>query len=154
MQYHLTIQDKQYSVEIGTIENGSVTVSVNDEVYQVDVDHLDQYLPDPATARPQPATRAASPVPAVSRPTPVPAAPTSAAMPPAGEGVVTAPIPGLILEVKVQVGDTVSSGQTVATMEAMKMENNICSTVSGTVKEIRAAKGAAVAAGDVIMAIG
>jgi glutaconyl-CoA/methylmalonyl-CoA decarboxylase subunit gamma len=160
MQYHLTIQDKKYAVEIGTIENGSVAVNVNDEVYQVAVDNLERFLPDPAAAGPAPAAGAVSPAPAVPRPALLRAVPTasaaapSAAAPAAGEGVVTAPIPGLILEISVQVGDAVTVGQTVATMEAMKMENHICSTVSGNVKEIRAAKGAAVAAGDVIIAIG
>jgi biotin carboxyl carrier protein len=159
MQYHFTIQDRQYAVAIGAVENGSVAVSVNDEVYQVDLEDADRFLP-PGGPDPMPAAEAPSPAPAASRPTPLRAVPSASApepasaAPAAGEGVVTAPIPGLILEITVQVGDAVTAGQTVATMEAMKMENHICSTVSGKVKEIRAAKGAAVAAGDVIMAIG
>jgi biotin carboxyl carrier protein len=65
-----------------------------------------------------------------------------------------APIPGLILDIKVTVGESVVAGQSVATIEAMKMENSLTSTVSGTVKEIRVQKGAQVATGDVVMIIG
>lgn len=157
MQYHFTIQGRKFTVEIGALENGSVAVSVNDEVYQVGVENPERCLPGPGAAGPVPVTVEASPVSAAPRPTLVPTAPVtapSAAAPAAGNGVVTAPIPGLILEIKVQVGEAVTAGQTVATMEAMKMENNIASTVSGNVKEIRTGKGAVVAAGDVIMAIG
>ncbi len=56
--------------------------------------------------------------------------------------------------VKVNVGDQVKAGQTVAVMEAMKMENEVISTVAGTVKDIRVQKGSELATGDVIMIIG
>ena len=65
-----------------------------------------------------------------------------------------APIPGLILKINVKVGDAVSAGQVVAIMEAMKMENNISSNISGTVTAIRAGEGSQVTTGDVIMVIG
>ncbi|WP_373498026.1 biotin/lipoyl-containing protein [Desulfococcus sp.] len=65
-----------------------------------------------------------------------------------------APISGLIVELKAVVGDMVAAGQTVAIIEAMKMENNINSPVDGKVMEVRVAKGAAVADGEVIMVIG
>jgi len=67
---------------------------------------------------------------------------------------VVAPIPGLILQIKVKVGDAVSAGQVVAVLEAMKMENNISSHISGTVTAVRAAEGSNVTTGDVIMVIG
>ena len=70
-----------------------------------------------------------------------------------GGGAVVAPIPGLILQIKVKVGDAVSAGQVVAIMEAMKMENNISSNISGTVTAIRAGEGSQVTTGDVIMVI-
>jgi biotin carboxyl carrier protein len=66
---------------------------------------------------------------------------------------VAAPIPGLIVKINVAVGDSVTAGQTVAIMEAMKMENNLTCAVSGTVQEIRVQKGSEVATGDVIMII-
>jgi biotin carboxyl carrier protein len=70
-----------------------------------------------------------------------------------GDGAVLAPIPGRILDIKVQVGEAVQAGQTVATMEAMKMENNIVSNIDGTVQEIRVQKDSEVATGDVLMVV-
>jgi biotin carboxyl carrier protein len=69
-------------------------------------------------------------------------------------GEIIAPIPGRIMDVKVKFGDPVTKGQTVATMEAMKMENNIISTIDGVVQEIRVQKDSEVATGEVIMIIG
>ena len=65
-----------------------------------------------------------------------------------------APIPGLIVEIKVHLGDKVQAGQSVAVMEAMKMENDLTSHVSGVVEEILVQKGTEVATGDVILRIG
>jgi glutaconyl-CoA/methylmalonyl-CoA decarboxylase subunit gamma len=67
---------------------------------------------------------------------------------------ILAPIPGLILDVKVAVGETITAGQTVAIIEAMKMENSIASHVAGQVKAIRVQKGSQVSTRDVIMTIG
>jgi glutaconyl-CoA decarboxylase len=67
---------------------------------------------------------------------------------------ILAPIPGLIMEVRVKVGDAVSAGQIVSILEAMKMENSLTTHVSGTVKEIRVEKGSEVSTGDVILIVG
>jgi len=56
-----------------------------------------------------------------------------------GDHVVISPMPGLILEIKVGVGDEVEAGTPVAVMEAMKMQNELTTEASGTVKEIRVA---------------
>ena len=53
--------------------------------------------------------------------------------------IVLSPMPGLILEVKVDVGDEVAAGTPVVVMEAMKMQNELATEVSGIVKEIRVA---------------
>ena len=58
------------------------------------------------------------------------------------------------MDVKVKVGDSVTKGQTLATMEAMKMENNIVSTMDGIVQEVRVQKDSEVATDQVIMIIG
>lgn len=157
MHYQLAIQDKKYVVEIGAIEDGIVAVSVNDEAYHVSVENLDQLNPNRTGVQYAMVTEAVDAVPVTPAPATVrtgavaPVAPAAATV---GDGVVTAPIPGLLLDLKVQVGDTVAIGQTVAIMEAMKMENNISSTVAGKVREIRVESGATVADGDVIMVIG
>ena len=66
---------------------------------------------------------------------------------------VTAPMAGKIIEVKVEVGDTVSEDDELLILEAMKMEMPIVAPTSGTVKEIRCKKGDSVGADDVLVVI-
>jgi biotin carboxyl carrier protein len=61
-----------------------------------------------------------------------------------GEQLISAPIPGLITGIKISVGDKVSVGDGLLTLEAMKMENEIKSNFSGMVKKIFIEQGAAV----------
>lgn len=63
-----------------------------------------------------------------------------------GEGnKVISPIQGVVVNVKVKVGDTVKKGQVIAVVEAMKLENDVVSTVDGVVSEILVQKGQSVA---------
>lgn len=57
---------------------------------------------------------------------------------------ITAPMPGLILEISVNVGDAVQENDSLLVLEAMKMENSISSPREGTIKAISVAKGEAV----------
>jgi oxaloacetate decarboxylase alpha subunit/pyruvate carboxylase subunit B len=66
----------------------------------------------------------------------------------------TAPMPGMIISVAKNVGDTVEKGDTVIVLEAMKMENALPAPVSGTVKAINVVQGASVAKGAVLAVIG
>ncbi len=61
--------------------------------------------------------------------------------------VVEAPMPGNIFKIQVKPGDTITKGQSVIILEAMKMENNIASDYAGTVKRIFVKEGASVQAG-------
>jgi biotin carboxyl carrier protein len=63
-------------------------------------------------------------------------------------------MPGTILDVKVAVGDTVSAGQALAVLEAMKMENDISSPCAGKVLSVNTTKGTAVETGTLICVIG
>jgi biotin carboxyl carrier protein len=63
-------------------------------------------------------------------------------------------MPGTILDVKVNVGDTVENGQVLLILEAMKMENEIMAPAGGKVVAINASKGASVSAGDVLVVLG
>ena len=69
------------------------------------------------------------------------------------KGAVTSSMQGMILSLKVKVEDIVEEGDTVAVIEAMKMENAVHAPHSGTVKEIFVAEGDSVAPGDLVMAI-
>lgn len=85
----------------------------------------------------------ADPAPAVA-PVATPAAPPSPAR---GEDVVTAPMPGTILNVRCQVGCTVKAGDILFILEAMKMENEICAPHDGTLTEICVNQGSTVDTG-------
>ena len=81
-------------------------------------------------------------------PAPV-AAPVAAA---AGEKV-NSPMPGTILNVLVKAGDTVTEGQNLMVLEAMKMENEILSPKAGKVAQVAVSKGSTVATGDLLAVI-
>lgn len=70
-----------------------------------------------------------------------------------GASVIEAPIAGKVLSISVKIGDSVKKGQSVAVIEAMKLENEIPATVEGTVKEIRAKVGDVVNNKDVIIVL-
>ena len=62
-------------------------------------------------------------------------------------------MPGTILNVKVNVGDSVKEGDVVVILEAMKMENEICAPKSGTVAQVLVSKGTSVQTGDALISI-
>ncbi len=72
----------------------------------------------------------------------------------AGTVVIEAPMPGKVVDVKVKVGDSVSEGQSIVVVEAMKMQNELLSPMDGIVKEIKAAPGDTVESGKVLAVIG
>ncbi|RJP77874.1 MAG: hypothetical protein C4522_14360 [Desulfobacteraceae bacterium] len=143
MKYALTIDSKTYTVNVGEIAAGQVEVAVNGKTFQVAVQNLSDETPK---SIPLPAAHVPEPV--------IPKQEIPAVRPAAGSGMVIAPIPGLISEIRVKVGDSVTAGQCVATMEAMKMENNLNSSVAGIVQEISVQKGSEVNTGQMIMRIG
>jgi len=146
--YTLHIDEQTFAVEIGIIQGNEAQVTVNQIPYTVTIDSSGQ-------VRPEAVTRIADPVPASVSP-PAAAKTTSKPAPSKStNGVkVTAPLPGKLLSLLVKAGDPVLAGQVVAVIEAMKMENDIQSPLDGTVKEVRAAAGADLATGDLIMVIG
>lgn len=66
---------------------------------------------------------------------------------------IEAPLPGKILNVKVNVGDKIAEGDELCSIEAMKMENPIIAPVSGVIKEIGVTKGQSVKAGDIMVVV-
>jgi glutaconyl-CoA/methylmalonyl-CoA decarboxylase subunit gamma len=146
MIYKLNIAEQTFKVDVGDVKDNIARVVVNGLPYSVRIDNseavgLTQQTAKPLTNEP------------VSVAQPKPASKAAASTSKTGAGVLSAPIPGLILQIKVNVGDKVTQGQIVAIMEAMKMENDLLSPISGTVKEIRLQKGSELSTGDVIMVI-
>jgi biotin carboxyl carrier protein len=74
-----------------------------------------------------------------------------ASRPPAGPVPLVAPMPGLIVRIHVTVGDTVSVGQPLIAIEAMKMENELRATAAGVVRSVHAVTGAAVEKGAILV---
>ena len=100
----------------------------------------------------------AAPAKPVVRPLPnSPAAPTTPVVKPAaqstGKSGVKSPLPGVILDIKVNVGDTVKKGQTIIILEAMKMENNINADKDGKITAINVNKGDSVLEGNDLVII-
>jgi biotin carboxyl carrier protein len=161
MVYKIAIKDKRFDIEIDEISNGTARVNVNGKTYDVTIENYEEIGADCAPPRQlmvqsiaQTPASAVKPKASILRSAPRAAAdPQPVARMSQSPGTIMAPIPGRIISITVQAGDTVKAGQTLATMEAMKMENNIVSNMAGTVKEIHVQKGSEVATGDVIMVI-
>ena len=156
-EYKYKINGNEYSVAIIDLEGDKAAVEVNGVSYQVDIltEGYTAPAPRPAAA-PQPAPAAPAPAAAPVAPQPIaPAAPAAEPAAPAGKGTaVQSPLPGVILDIKVAVGDQVKAGQTVAILEAMKMENNINAECDGVITAIKVAKGDNILEGSDIVIIG
>ena len=124
-------------------------VTLNNRVYEVEVEQgeamlVDEYeLAAPAAPAPVAAAPVAAAAPAAA------AAPVSVA---AGEPV-KSPMPGNILKINVTQGQQVNEGDVIMVLEAMKMENEIVATRSGTIAQIAVSKGAVVETGAVLAVI-
>lgn len=70
-----------------------------------------------------------------------------------GGEVIIAPLPGVVLDMKVSSGDSVMKGQVLAILEAMKLENEIVAPIDGVVSIISVSKGQTVQTGDAMMQI-
>lgn len=123
-KFLIKVNDQQYEVEVEEVKGGSSSAPVA------------ALAPKPAAA-PAPAPKASKAA-ATSGPT----------------SKVTSPMPGNILKIKVNVGDTVKRGQSLLILEAMKMENDITAPADGKVIEIQVTQGQAVTAGQVLVVLG
>ncbi len=96
-----------------------------------------------------------APLPAVSAPVAAaaPAATPAAAVAPSGANVITAPMPGTILDIKTAPGKQVKKGEVLLILEAMKMENEVVAPADGVVAQVSAVKGSSVATGDVLISL-
>jgi glutaconyl-CoA/methylmalonyl-CoA decarboxylase subunit gamma len=136
--YRLKINGKAYDVDVPDIEGNMTSIVVNGISYNVEVDY--------ETFRP-----GSSPVAIKQRQ-------VSAAKPAvekvAGKAaLVKAPLPGVIIQVLVKQGDEIIAGQTLCTLETMKMENAIKSETGGKITAVKVAPGQTVNQDEVLVEI-
>mgnify|MGYP003542628177 FL=1 len=136
-EYKYKINGNLYNVVIGDIEENIAHVEVNGTHYTVEMEKKPKAAPAPKPVARPVAKPAAAPVAA-------PAAKPAAASAKSG---VKSPLPGVILDIKVNVGDEVKKGQTIIILEAMKMENSINADKDGKVAAINVSKGESVLEG-------
>ena len=137
-EYKYKINGNLYNVVIGDIEENIAHVEVNGTHYTVEMEKKPKAAPAP-----KPVVRPAA------KPVAAPAAAAPVAKPAAGgaKSGVKSPLPGVILDIKVNVGDEVKKGQTLIILEAMKMENSINADKDGKVTAINVSKGESVLEG-------
>ncbi|HIY49305.1 MAG TPA: biotin/lipoyl-binding protein [Candidatus Barnesiella excrementavium] len=133
-EYKYKINGNLYKVSVGEIEKNIAHVEVNGTTYNVEMEEAAPVKV--STPKPSSAPRTATGEPVISKPTVSSSA-----------DAVKSPLPGVVNDILVKVGDTVSVGQTVLILEAMKMENNINAIKSGKVTAIKVNKGDSVLEG-------
>lgn len=116
----------------------SYTITVNGTVYDVTVEEKAGGAASTAPAAPAPVPKAA----------PAPKAPAASGS--AGSVEITAPMPGKILAVKANPGQSVKKGEVVLLLEAMKMENEVVAPQDGTIASVNVNSGDMVEAGNVL----
>ena len=145
-KFEINVGGKDYKIDIEKYDGKQAVVNVNGKTYDIDVKKAAEAIfsapapPSPVSTAPPPTAGPSAPEPTLA---PTPTVSTG--------GQVISPMPGLVLEVLVSVGDTVSAGTPLVKIEAMKMENEIPAPANGTVKEILVKKGDRVATDEVLM---
>jgi biotin carboxyl carrier protein len=144
-KFKFKINGNEYDTEIINIDDNVVEIEVNGTPYHVEVEKEIRTTKTPKLVRTQ-AVPSTDIHPAAAK--------TASPSAPKGTGTIKSPLPGVILDVFVKVGDTVQMGQKLLVLEAMKMENNIEADKAGKVISILKSKGDAIMEGDVLMIIG
>ena len=143
-EYKYKINGTIYKGGIGDIEGGIAEVEVNGTPYKVEIEQTAAPAVKVTVPKPAAAPRTATGEKVIAKPAPKAAA---------GGTPVKAPLPGVVLDINVTVGQEVKAADTVITLEAMKMENAIKAGVDGKVASISVAKGDSVLEGAVLITI-
>ena len=142
-EYVLSIEGKDYKAEIKEITSEFARILVNGKEYKIEIKEFGH-----KSTGIQSVKRAETPI--------------RETKPEKGEiekpkinstdsGTIKAPLPGLILDIFVKIGDTVKAGQDLFVMESMKMENQVQAPHDGTVAKIYINRGDSVAEGDMLL---
>ena len=126
-KFKFTIAGQPYDTTVNEIETNVCEVTVNGTVFQVEIEKQETVKKKPVVT-PRSAATATGAAVSASKPAAAPAS--------TGTTVVKSPLPGSIVKVMVQAGQDIKKGDTLLTMESMKMENVIASEVTGKVKSV------------------
>lgn len=118
-------------------------IKINGKTYDAEVEVLGASAAAPAPAA---APKAAAPAPAPAAPAAAPKA--------GGPANVTSPLPGTVLRLVKNAGDTVAAGEVVMIVESMKMENEVVAPEAGRIASIAVAAGSAINTGDLLFTLG
>ena len=132
-EYKYTINGNKYEVTIAGIEDNIANVVVNGEEYKVEMEKESEPQKKKVVVKP------VAPQPTATQ-APTPGSNVRVNM----NNAVKAPLPGVITEIKVAVGDEVKAGDTVVVLEAMKMANNLDTEKGGKVTAILVQEGESV----------
>lgn len=136
--YKFKINGNQYEVEVLDIDDNVARIEVNGTVYEVE---MQREIPKVKVAAPPPQK-------SVLKDVKTPEEKTS------GKALeVRAPLPGVIMQVLVRTGDEVKAGQSVCTLETMKMENAIKAEKGGKVTAVNISPGQSVLQDEVLIVI-
>ncbi len=144
--FKFIINGNNYEVNIKHVDNNFADVEVNGTTYSVEVDTDIQTSKTPKLVLPKaiPSTD----TPKIEERIPI------IKDSPQCEKSIYSPLPGVILDIVVKEGDSVSIGQKLLVLEAMKMENIIESDIAGKIIDVTASKGDSVMQGDTLFVIG
>ena len=131
-EYKYTINGNKYEVAINSINDNIANVVVNGEEYEVQMEK-----------EPEPVKKKVVVRPVAQHEAETASAPTSTNKVDLNNAV-KSPLPGVITEIKVKVGDEVKAGDTVVVLEAMKMANNLDAEKSGKVTAVLVKEGESV----------
>ena len=153
-RYTLDIGNREFVIDVQEVDADQFEVTVGNESYAVTLTG-EQSVGGTIVPAPQASAPRAAPAASATSAAPKAAAPAAAvSRKPAsggGKGALKAPMPGVVLEVSVKAGDTVTRGQQVAILDAMKMHNVIGAPRAGTIAEVCVDAGQTVGHGDVIV---
>ena len=143
-KFKLSVNGLSYEVEIKNIEDNLAEVEVNGTKYQVEIERKQQVSKTPRLVR-----SVVSPSTDIVKSVQKTASPSEAK----GVGIIKSPLPGIILNITVKVGDKVEIGDRLLVLEAMKMENNINSDKAGVITAIKVNPKDSVLEGDILIEI-
>lgn len=146
-EFSFKLNGADYTCAVEELEAGKAKVTVNGKVYEVETGAKAAPVKPatkPAAAPAKPATAAKVEAKAEAKPAAAPAAGLQ----------VKSPLPGSVIKVLVSEGQAVKKGDTLLTLESMKMENAIMAEADGTVKQIAVTPGQNVMQDDLLIVLG